>query len=360
LARARAGRPPRTGRAAEQQGGGLDWARQIELASVIIASLVAVVGLWYSNVQNREANNQARQDRALSKEGQVTDRYTAAVTNLGDKTLDVRLGGIYALQRIMQDSPRDHPTIANVLTAYIRTHAGKAPAKGRPLPADVSAALTVLADRNPNRDGKFKLDLRNSWLPDVEVSTTVLDPKNRIPLAKALLRGCHLSGASLDSVDLREADLVYADLHNASLSDADLSGARLSSADLSEAYLRRANLRNTWLYGADLRGATLWRANLRDSELQMAKLSGAYLADADLRDADLSKTDLRGADLRGADLRRTFGLKAEGLVVTDLDSRTKLPAALAKDPAVRSRIAEVERLLGPTEPGQGSHQEPRP
>ncbi|WP_405809014.1 hypothetical protein OG524_03430 [Streptomyces sp. NBC_01520] len=90
------------------------------------------MGLWYSNVQTRQANEQAQQantqardDRALAKEGQITDRYTAAVGNLGEDQVDVRLSGIYALERIMQDSGRNQPTITNVLAAYVRTHAAK-------------------------------------------------------------------------------------------------------------------------------------------------------------------------------------------------------------------------------------------
>ena len=48
---------------------------------------------------------------SLSQQGQVTDRYTKAIDQLGpDKGLDVRIGGIYALERIARDSPRDHPT----------------------------------------------------------------------------------------------------------------------------------------------------------------------------------------------------------------------------------------------------------
>lgn len=35
----------------------------------------------------------------------------------------MRLGGIYALQRIMQDSVRDHSTVVSVLAAYVRQHA---------------------------------------------------------------------------------------------------------------------------------------------------------------------------------------------------------------------------------------------
>ena len=51
---------------------------------------------------------------ALSREGQVTDRYTKAIEQLGSDKLDVRIGGIYALERIARDSARDHPTVMEV------------------------------------------------------------------------------------------------------------------------------------------------------------------------------------------------------------------------------------------------------
>jgi hypothetical protein len=40
----------------------------------------------------------------VTREGQITDRYTKAVEQLGSEHLDVRLGGIYALERIARDS----------------------------------------------------------------------------------------------------------------------------------------------------------------------------------------------------------------------------------------------------------------
>ena len=58
----------------------------------------------------------------LSREGQVTDRYTKAIEQLGSDKLDVRIGGIYALERVARDSAKDHPTIMEVLTAFIREH----------------------------------------------------------------------------------------------------------------------------------------------------------------------------------------------------------------------------------------------
>ena len=51
----------------------------------------------------------------LTEQGQVTDRYTKAIEQLGSDKLDVRIGGIYALERVARDSARDHPTVMEVL-----------------------------------------------------------------------------------------------------------------------------------------------------------------------------------------------------------------------------------------------------
>ena len=59
---------------------------------------------------------------SLSREGQVTDRYTKAITQVGDEKLDVRIGGIYALERVARDSARDHPTVMEVMCVFIREH----------------------------------------------------------------------------------------------------------------------------------------------------------------------------------------------------------------------------------------------
>src|SRR5664280_2167429 len=77
-----------------------------------LAALGAGVGLAYT----------ARTYR-LSREGHLTDRYTKAVEQLGSDKIEVRLGGIYALERLMRDSSTDQPTIMEVLTAHIRQHA---------------------------------------------------------------------------------------------------------------------------------------------------------------------------------------------------------------------------------------------
>jgi hypothetical protein len=64
----------------------------------------------------------SRRTLELTEQGQVTERYTKAIEQLGSDKLDVRIGGIYALERVARDSARDHPTVMEVLTAFIREH----------------------------------------------------------------------------------------------------------------------------------------------------------------------------------------------------------------------------------------------
>jgi hypothetical protein len=46
----------------------------------------------------------ARRTFELTEQGQVTDRYTKAIEQLGSyNKLDVRIGGIYALERVARD-----------------------------------------------------------------------------------------------------------------------------------------------------------------------------------------------------------------------------------------------------------------
>jgi DNA segregation ATPase FtsK/SpoIIIE-like protein len=53
-------------------------------------------------------------------ERRVTDLYSKAVEQLGADKAPVRLGGLYALERLAQDNPEHRQTVVNVLCAYLR------------------------------------------------------------------------------------------------------------------------------------------------------------------------------------------------------------------------------------------------
>jgi hypothetical protein len=67
-----------------------------------------------------------RKNLTIIQQGQVTDRYTKAIEQLGSDNLHVRIGGIYALQRIAVDSAEYQPIVTEVLTAFLREQRGVA------------------------------------------------------------------------------------------------------------------------------------------------------------------------------------------------------------------------------------------
>ncbi|TLP60674.1 pentapeptide repeat-containing protein [Microbispora tritici] len=262
---------------------------------VVIGGVVFTAqGLWYT-AQSLDASRQAQR---TTEQGQITDRYTKAVEQLGSRTsLDVRLGGIYALERLAQDSPRDHQTIYDVLTAFIREHDPKPKAAMPATPAtDIQAVLTIIGRRNTNLEHSFtELDLSHIRIRGADLSGRQLMHVN--------LNGANLNGANLRGADLRSANLGDADLGDADLSDANLNYANLGGADLRSADLGDADLNRSYLGSrANLRGA-----DLRGADLNRADLGGADLRGADLRGTDLGDAYLLGADLRGADLREVRG-----------------------------------------------------
>jgi hypothetical protein len=217
----------------------------------------------------------------VSREGQITERFTRAIDQLGSAQPEVRLGGIYALERIAKDSPADRRTVAAVLAALVRTHApwmvGAPNGPEHPsatvderLPwlehraVDVQAALWVLSRRPPSRDPLqlylSRVDLRAAFLRDARLPNTALRHAN---LARALMPGIDLSRSDLEDTDLRNTDLRAAQLTHASLYKAHLQNADLGGANLQRADLRGANLQGANLQGADLidvrvDAATVW------------------------------------------------------------------------------------------------------
>ena len=231
----------------------------------------------------------------LSREGQVTDRYTKAIEQLGSDKLDVRIGGIYALERIARDSARDHPVVIEVLTAFIREHCRE------PWPPPARPGLARITRRGPFRAGGPLRIMRIR--PDVQAAVAAVGRRDAQRDVRPLdLFGANLAGAQLPYADLGGALLTDADLRIALLAGARLDKAILNDADLTEAFLNIAYLRSANLKGADLTEADLSYANLGDTYLHRANLSGADLTGADLTDADLTSADLSGADLTEAEL----------------------------------------------------------
>jgi Pentapeptide repeats (8 copies) len=213
----------------------------------------------------------------LSREGQVTDRYTKAVEQLGSDKLDVRIGGIYALERVARDSARDHAAVIEVLTAFIRDHSHGQwpvpehhtdPAAPRATCPDVQAALTVVGRRDVRRDIR-PIDLSGANLLGANLSgprTTrgFRASRQREEFPAQIARWVHYGGADLTGANLTGADLSGANLTDALLGDADLTDANLTIALLGGANLTGAQ----WSLAARVPGG--WRLDPGSGRLERA------------------------------------------------------------------------------------------
>jgi len=148
----------------------------------------------------------------------VTDRFAKSVELLGSKEIDVRIGAIYSLERIAKDSPKDHWTIMEVLTAFVRNKARLPEDKKqklKPVTTDVQSALTAIGRREAKHDSKlYSLNLSNTSLTGAD------------------LNNANLEGANFQGADLTDADLFAARLQSANLDGTSLSGASMLAADL--------------------------------------------------------------------------------------------------------------------------------
>jgi hypothetical protein len=325
-----------------------------------VTAAVAAVAAWIALIRHFAQTDADRQRR-------ITESYSKAVEQLSSEKIEVRLGGIYTLERISKESADDYWTVMETLTAFVREHARWKPPKdtsetvaryfgskdqqsiergtraelelapaelelikhhdslfhirGLLPPTDIAAVLTVIVRRpqtarSHEQEQGRSFDLRGT------------------DLRCAVLNHVHLEGAFLYLVHLESAELKDAHLEGASLYDAHLAGAFLGGAHLERADLRRAHLEDAFLYDAHLEGADLVDAHLEEASLQGADFRGALLIGANLRAALLEGADLRGAHLGGANL---FGAQLEGAFLDAAalneaagDARTSLPHGIPR------------------------------
>jgi membrane protein implicated in regulation of membrane protease activity len=265
----------------------------------------------------------------LSQQGQITDRYTKAIEQLGSDKLDVRLGGIYALERIAKDSKQDHPTVVEVLSAFVREHSDPAHTDTEPSIAKVLSTF-LQGDSEPAAEREVDAKQPRKPMTDVRAALSVLGRLPSLPnVPRADISDANLAHADLPGVTLKGFRLARADLQSANLEGADLQSANLEGANLKRANLRRADLQGTNLEGANVQRAILYFAKLQGADLKeaflqkalllRANLEGAALKDANLWEASLLRVKLKGARCGATVWPDGFDWKAAGVLLADED-----------------------------------------
>ena len=177
------------------------------------------------------------QQQQSSRDLLISNQVSKGFEQLGSDKLVVRLGGIYALEGVMNTSKQYGQPVLEALSAFVRDSTSTNEGDGPPA-TDVQAALTVIGRRK-------------------------------------VVGHVNLAGAHIPHANMFEANLQDVYFFNANL-----ARAYIFRADLTNAHLRNANLRNANLTGADLRYTDLTNADLTETDLRGATVTQAQLDQA--------------------------------------------------------------------------------
>jgi uncharacterized protein YjbI with pentapeptide repeats len=305
------------------------------LVNPILGGFGALFLIYAAIRQAQTASQQARiaSDRHETQtkadlQRRITETFSKAVEQLGNENIEVRVGGIYTLERLAGEAPPGpaadgsgpdlYRTVMETLTAFVRER------------ARWRDSLGTTADKADFFDRSDEARPPN---PATDIAA-VLEVILRRPEAARAREQQHRWYFDLRAGDLRGAYLFNAHLERADLSEAHLERAQLGIAHLEEAKLYKAHLEGAYLIEACLEGASL-----SDADFSNACLLGAHLDKAQLYAADLSSAEK---------------LTQEQIDVALGDAATKLPEGLTRpahwtDPTSPHNAAlSAGRMVGDT------------
>ncbi len=290
----------------------------------IVAGAGAIIGYIFATGRNIILDNQNK----INAQAQITESMVQAITQIGainDKkpNIEVRLGGLYSLQRIMQNSEENELPVVKILYAYVRENLKRDKTKQPKkinrgfetykMPEDIQAALNIISQFNKEQREQGK----------------------KLP---------HSNQLSFAHADFSDYSLEKMDFSHANFENANLSGTDLCQANLSNAFLRGANLSGVYGASLNLYGVSYFGANFSGANLSCVFMGGSDFVGIDFSDAILVgvslcnekffsvnffNTDLENVRFDGADLSEAFNLTQEQLSHAYGDEKTILPKGLA-------------------------------
>ena len=248
---------------------------------------IALAQMKIATTQAKIATTQAE----IAQSGLLDNRYQTGIELLGHAKLSVRLGGIYALERVAESDPLTyHIPGMSVLSAFVRNWHIKYGQEGeldntafdneqKGLPEDVRAILEVIGRRSRKQ---HEIELERKYTVN--------------------LKGAHLHGWEFDVLSCAPEP----DFSNVDFSSADLSGVKFFQVKLEYSSFTSANLSGAGFIGVDLSHASFLGADLSDVSFAHVNLSDAYF---------------RWAKFSGTDLKEVKGLTQEQINEAEIDTQ---------------------------------------
>ena len=353
----------------------------VTLAGAIGAPFVA----WRTIIAHQQTSI-AHQQAGIAREIHLTSLFTRAVEQLGatrnveasltamrgnavtsgsaapievEPNLEVRLSAIYALERIAQDSERDHWPIMEVLCHYVRNIQNCGTPLQKPSGddasrmvswtqgiqprADIQAAITAIGRRPKEPVEKrpsngYRLDLAGANLQGITIEGNfAIADFSGVHLAGAEFRNCILSDAALRDVaevdGLRISSSTISGFGGFRRFD-NLIGVRFSDCTF-ERFACKGRIVNALFENCRFVGASFRSAILRRVRFEKCDLSRADFAKAEFPFGKLLECNLWRANFMGVDLSN---VKLDGAIAEAIgDESTLLPLGVERPDTWRKR-----------------------
>ncbi|MFS4582260.1 pentapeptide repeat-containing protein [Phaeobacter sp. C3_T13_0] len=219
------------------------------------------------------------------------------IEEVTEPNIEVRIGGLLALERISQDSMtydrgRDHLLVMDILCAYVRNN------------SPVNAAEDVAEGRFVRMKNNHAIstpdNLPTSQWTDIHKRVfEIPSPRSDIAFAiKILGRRTHeqilherrhdyrpsLSRCNLQRADFTDGDYSHISFFESRMEGAYLNGANFSHCNLSGAVITKGNLSNTTLDFAELSCADFSHAQLHSTSMRKCGFSFTYFDQTQIKD----------------------------------------------------------------------------
>lgn len=311
------------------------WIQAISGLGLFVAAYSAWLNYQSSQKKLEHEKKTAEDNLELANAKQITERFSKAVEQLGNESITVRLGGIYSLERIAEESSEKyHWTIMEILTAFVRETSNDDREPDVKIPQDIQAALTVIGRRNTKNDlENERINLSGANLNGANLSEAKLDKANfdYAKLYRAKFSKAHLTKATFLYNNLTDAIFSNADLIKATFVCSDLTKAQFASANLTNASFFNNNFTDVKFFEADLtkayfETADLTRTNFRQAKLIDAKFEGVNFDGANLAQADIEKASFIDTSGDLSITHNVFNLTTENLTIDNLNIEQILEA----------------------------------
>jgi len=254
----------------------------------LITGLAAAPSLlltWYwRDKAKRKELEQKDKDLEIAQESQFTDRFVAAVKLLGDDKLDARMGGIYALGRLSDNSETDHWAVMETLSAFIRERSPWPPKDDKD---EAKREILIKPDTGDRAIPVKKMKMET----DIQAALTVIGERDYERRQYEKKKGYQID---LSMSDLRGANFAGAHLEGALFAHSNLEGVHLH-----DVYLKKAKFIQTFMRDVDVKNAHLEGAEFFNVHMDDAKIDYTYLDEASMFSCFLTRADICHVCLSG-------------------------------------------------------------